>query len=260
MRSSASAASGRPSRPAALIRGARRKPIAPSSQAAGSTPATRISARSPGFCVCASRRRPSSASARFSSSERHDVGDGREGDDVEVALEKRMARSEQRLGELPHDGGAAETGERVVALQRRDDRAGRERVAGAVVIGDDHLEPEPCRLLHFEDRRDSAVDGEHEADPVLGQPGNRLRGEAVALLEPRREVPRRVGAELAEQEHGERGGTDPVGVVVAVDADALPGCDRGADALHGLGHVAEPERVVTGKRARRGSASPRRDR
>ena len=75
--------------------------------------------------------------------ERDDVGDGRERDDVEVAVEERMPGSEERLGELPDDRGAAETGERVVALERRDDRAGRERVAGTVVVGDDDLEPEP---------------------------------------------------------------------------------------------------------------------
>ena len=101
--SSSSAASGRPSRPAALIRGASRKPIAPSSQAAGSTPATRISARRPGFCVCASRRRPEARERAVLVDERHDVGDGRERDDVEVPLEERMARAEQRLGELPDD-------------------------------------------------------------------------------------------------------------------------------------------------------------
>ena len=31
-----------------------------------------------------------------------------------------------------------------------------------------------------------------------------------------------VGAELAQKEHGERGRADPVGVVVAVDADRVP--------------------------------------
>src|SRR6266702_2641483 len=54
--------------------------------------------------------------------ERHDVGDGRERDDVEVAVEKRMVAAEQRLGELPHDRGATETRERILALERCDDR------------------------------------------------------------------------------------------------------------------------------------------
>ena len=48
--------------------------------------------------------------------ERHDVGDGRERDHVEVPLEKRMVGTEKRLGELPDDGRAAEPGEGVVPL------------------------------------------------------------------------------------------------------------------------------------------------
>ena len=40
--------------------------------------------------------------------ERHDVGDRRQRDHVEVALEERMVGAEQRLGELPDDSGAAE--------------------------------------------------------------------------------------------------------------------------------------------------------
>ena len=45
--------------------------------------------------------------------ERHDVGDRRERDHVEVPLEERVARAEQRLGELPHDAGPAEARERI---------------------------------------------------------------------------------------------------------------------------------------------------
>ena len=53
-------------RPAALIRGAKRKPIVFSSISAGSTCATRISARSPGRCVRAKATRPSRTRRRFS--------------------------------------------------------------------------------------------------------------------------------------------------------------------------------------------------
>ena len=129
-----------------------------------------MSARSPGFCVCASRRRPSERERAVLVDERHDVGDGRERDDVEVPVEERVPRAEQRLGELPDDAGAAEAGERVVALQRRDDRAVRERVARPVVVGDDDLEPEPPRLGDLGDGGDPAVDGQHEVDAVAGEP------------------------------------------------------------------------------------------
>ena len=129
--SSSSAASGRHSRPDGVD--PRREPEADraSSTAAGSTPATRISARSPGFWVWASRRRPASASARFSSTSGTTSATVASATMSRCALEERMVGAEQRLRELPHDAGAAQPGERVVALQRRDDRARRERVGRA---------------------------------------------------------------------------------------------------------------------------------
>ena len=56
-----------------------------------------------------------------------------------------------------------------------------------------------------------------------------------------------VGAGFTQRQHGDRGGADPVDVVVAVHADLLSGCDRGLDPLHCGGHVAEEKRVVTGR-------------
>ena len=155
------------------MRGASRKPTEPSSTAAGSTPATRISARSPGFCVWARRRRPSERERAVLVDERDDVGDGRERDHVEVPVAERMLLAEQRLRELPDDAGAAEARERVVALQRRDDRARRELLGGPVMVGDDDLEPERARVLDLGDRGDAAVDGEHEVEALLGEPRQR---------------------------------------------------------------------------------------
>src|SRR5262249_41940863 len=66
--------------------------------------------------------------------ERHDVGDRRERNDVEMALEERVSAPEERLRELPDDRGAAEARERIVALERRDDRAVRKRLARPVVV------------------------------------------------------------------------------------------------------------------------------
>ena len=71
--------------------------------------------------------------------------------------------------------------------------------------------------------------------------------DAVALVEPARQVVRDLRAELAQDEHGERGRADPVGVVVAVDADLRPGRDGRPDRLAGLAHVAELERIVLGQ-------------
>ena len=96
VRSSSSAAVGRPSRPAALIRGARRKPTAPSSTTAGSTRAVvhqRAQARPRG------RGKPLEPGERERPvlvDERNDVGDRRERDQVEMLLERLDARGAPR--------------------------------------------------------------------------------------------------------------------------------------------------------------------
>ena len=65
VRSSSSASSGRRSLPAALSRGPSRKPTSVARNG-GTTPATRISARSPSDRVCRSAFKPSEAMVRFS--------------------------------------------------------------------------------------------------------------------------------------------------------------------------------------------------
>ena len=62
--------------------------------------------------------------------ERHDVGDGRERDHVEVPVAERMVLAEERLCELPDHPCAAQTGERIIALERRDDRTRGELLGG----------------------------------------------------------------------------------------------------------------------------------
>ena len=106
--------------------------------------------------------------------------------------------------------------------------------------------PSVPRVCHLGDGGDAAVDGEHERHAVRGEPVDRVGGEPVALLEPARQVPRRVDAELAQRQHGERGGRDAVDVVVAVHAHALAALGGGAQALDGGRHVAEQQRVVAG--------------
>ena len=118
------------------------------------------------------------------------------------------------------------------------------RLTRPVVVGDDHVEPELARAGDLVDRGDPAVDGEHEVDAVRGELLDRLAGEAVALVEPTREAPFDVGAELTEDEEGDRGRRDAVDVVVAVDADSLACSDRPADPCDGDVHVAERRGIV----------------
>ncbi len=116
-----------------------------------------------------------------------------------------------------------------------------------MVVRHDDLEAERLRLCDLVDCGDPAVDREDEADTLSRETGERLARDAVALFEPTREMPHHVRVELAEEENCERGRADAVHVVVAVDADPLPGCDSSADAFHGNGHVAQQQRVVPGQ-------------
>ncbi len=255
--SSSSAARGWPRRPAALMRGPSRKPHAPASTVAGSTPAARMSACRPGFCVRASARSPAIASARFSSSERNDVGDRGERDQVEMPPRHVGVDAEERLAELVDDAGAAELGERIVGRPRCDDRAIGQR-------------PSPGRWWSvtitsspraFASATSATAVMPQSTVSTRPQPSSASRAErrardAVALVEAAREVPVDVGAELAQQQHRERRRRDAVDVVVAVHADAAAVGDRGPDALAREPHVAEREGIVTRVSRPRGTPAP----
>ena len=114
----ASAASGRHRRPDALMRGASRNPIADSSTVAPGRRARPASAHADRPSASARAGAARSGERAVLVDQRHDVRDRRQRDEIEVALEKRVAGAEQRLRELPDDPGAAEAGERVVALER----------------------------------------------------------------------------------------------------------------------------------------------
>ena len=84
--SSSSAASARCRRPAALSRGARRKPTARASTRRGSTCATRISARRPGLRASRAARQALAHEAAVLAAQRDAVGHGGERDEVEVGV------------------------------------------------------------------------------------------------------------------------------------------------------------------------------
>ena len=118
---------------------------------------------------------------------------------------------------------------RTGASRRSGSREGRPR---PVVVRDDDVEPELAGAGDLLDRRDAAVDGDHEVDAIRREQLDRLDGEAVALLEAARQAPFDVCADLPQGQHGQGRRRDPVHVIVAVDADPLVrlrpphGCDR----------------------------------
>ena len=152
--------------------------------------------------------------------ERDDVGDRRERDEVEVPLDA-LGRAE-RLGELEDDAGPAQLGERIVGWARGDDRAVRQSSAGPVMVGDDDFEARRLRLSDLFHRGDAAVDGEQQSASFSREARQRLARDPVPLFEATRQMPLDLGAEIPQDENGESRRTDPVDVVVAVDADPAP--------------------------------------
>ena len=171
----------------------------------------------PGLLRPRERAQPGACEGAVLVHERHDVGDRREPDQVGVLVD----RDAERLRELRDDAGAAELLKGIVGRTRRDDRTVGKRLTRAVVIRDDDLEAVRLRAGDLLDGGDAAVDGQDEPAALVGETVERLAREAVALVEAARQMPVRVGAERAQRQNGERGGADPVDVVVAVDADAL---------------------------------------
>ena len=83
--SSSTPRSAWPSRPTALSRGARMKPTRPAVSGFPSSPAARISARSPGFVRLVEQLEPVAREDAILAAQRRDVGDRRERDEIEHA-------------------------------------------------------------------------------------------------------------------------------------------------------------------------------
>ena len=200
MSTSSSPASARYRRPAALMRGARRKPIARASSAPGSTLATRSSARIPGLRDVASACRPSRTRRRFSSrsgTQSATVASATRSRSSSAPAGSRAGAGQQRGRELVGDAGRAQVGARVAADGGVHDRRVGQRPVGAraVVVGDDDVHAGGARLRDLVDRGDRAVGGEQQARAALGQALDRRRAQPVAVLGAAGQVPVHVGAE-----------------------------------------------------------------
>ena len=177
-------------RPAALIRGPSRKPSDCSVSSAGSTAATPISARSPGFC--GARQRARAPRGRCGGSRR--------------AAARGRRRSPARPGRgarRPPPGRAASQSLSTTpaAQQLRAGRSGRalrgrvhddavgQLVAGAVVVADDDVQPRRAGRGDLLDGGDAAVDGHQQVDAARRPAARRRRGQPVALVEAAGQLP-----------------------------------------------------------------------
>ncbi len=134
--------------------------------------------------------------------ERNHVGDGRERDQVEVAL--RALDAQKRRRDLVGDARRAEVWAGIARDDRMDDGAIGQLGAGLVVVGHDDVDAERLRVSDLFDRRDPAVGGDEEAGAALGQAVDRLHAEAVSVLDPPRDEPVAVAAQLANRADQDR--------------------------------------------------------
>ena len=122
--------------------------------------------------------------------ERHEVGDRRERDEVELRLQLSgvaPGRPVERLGELVRDAGRAQLG-RVATDRRVHDRARGQRLRRAVVVGHHHVHPQLARAGHLRTggdpavRRDQQSRARRDAAPRRARPTGRSprRGWAAA--------------------------------------------------------------------------------
>ena len=186
--------------------------------------------------------------------ERNDVGDGAEGDDVEMLLQVEVRDGpgpEEGVGDLEDDARGAEV--MVIVPEFRIDEGdarGHALRRRFVVVEDDEVDApftEDPRLLARV--RPAIGRDEKPGRMALETVLDALHAEPVTLLEPGREKGARLEP-VGREDGGEEGeGTDPVNVVVAVEHDRFAPVDglenaanRGLDAGQGMGiaEVLEP--------------------
>ena len=187
--------------------------------------------------------------------QRHDIGDRGQRHEVGELVECRrqvcrvaaVTARPERLGELEHDPGAAQVGERIGrpgGRARGHDGCVRQHVSRAVVVGHHDVERELAGARHGLGSGDAAVDGDQQPGAGGCQRLHGADGDAVALLEATGQERLDLAAQEPQHLDGERRGADAVDVVVAVDDDR-PACrDRTLDQRTGLGDVAQRERIV----------------
>jgi hypothetical protein len=106
--------------------------------------------------------------------------------------------------------------------------------AEVVMVGNDELQAQVARGLRLGGAGDAAIDRDDHGRAALGQRGEGLAVEPVALVQPMRHVVADLGAGEPQRLPKDRRAAYAVGIVVAVDDDGPPLVNRVAHALGGL--------------------------
>ena len=180
--------------------------------------------------------------------ERHQVGDRRQRNQVEILSRgvppapgrvrvpgaAGVAKRDREL--VGHPRGAQGT-ERVARDDRVQDRAIGQLGGRLVVVGHDHLDARGASRRDLLRRRDSAVHRDRHLRAAGANLLDARERQPVAVAQPVGDQPVALGAELAQHRDEDRRRADPVDVVVAVHGHppAVPG-----DREHSLADVLHP--------------------
>jgi len=188
--------------------------------------------------------------------QRHEVGHGAKGDEVEVLLEVEVAfllepllaaALDERVGELEGEAHGAEFLEvRVVVAELWVDHGQwlGWRVADLMMVQHEDVDLALVEKLDGLDGGGAAVDGEHDVGLELLKAFLEGHGaQAVAVVEAAGEVRSHGPAQLGQHLSKQRRGADAVHVVVAIDQQPLVVFSRLPEPLDGGVHVWNQERV-----------------
>ncbi len=194
-------------------------------------------ARSPGRVVDSRRRRPRTASVRFSPSSGTTsaiVASATRSSSASSSAGSRPRAGVQRLRELVGDGRGTQVAAGVVAHAGVHDRGPRQHPVRArrVVVADHDLEAQRERGLDLLHRGHAAVHAHQQRGPARGEALDRGPVEPVAVAGAVGQVPVHVGTEAPQRRHHHGRRADPVDVVVAVHRDPPALVDVARDARH----------------------------
>ena len=199
--------------------------------------------------------------------QRHDVGDGAQGDEIEpmrqvgpfdAALGEEAQRGEpgaQPRAHVPNDPHAGQRLAREPAARRvRVDDGARRRQLGArqVMVRHDHVHAGVLRQRHAGHARDAIIDGDDDRWRPRHGDGGEFRRQAVAMLEAiRHEVIHAARAQGAQEGDSKGGAGGAIGVEVphhqhrlVFHHGARQALRRRVDAIQGIRSFQAPQREV----------------
>src|SRR5688572_28794462 len=119
------------------------------------------------------------------------------------------------------------------------DRRIGQRVLRLMMIGDDQLEPKQSCFIRLFNAGNAAVNRDDGRNAVGSDFSKSFLVEAITVFESMRDMEIDLRPEVLEARQKDRGASNAIHVVVAVDANLLPGVDGREDAVDRLDNAGQ---------------------